>query len=33
MVIFTANIKVQAIMSVCLLTIAVYQDDTLLQET
>jgi len=33
MVIFTANIKVQAIMRFCLLTTAVYQDGILLQET
>ena len=33
MVIITENIKVQVIMSICLLTTAVYQGDILLQET
>jgi len=33
MVIFTANIKVQAIMNLCLLTTAVYQDKIIFQET
>ena len=32
-VIFRANMEVQAIMNVCSLTRTVYQDDILLQET
>jgi len=33
MVIVTAFIKIQAIMNLCLVTTAVYQDEIILQET